>query len=73
MAAAAAASVSSTTFHSSVADSAAALSAGQPSVMGILSPTAVPDTEVDRKHLIGSRKPVAKKSGVSMITSNVFQ
>ncbi|XP_034250252.1 ADP-ribosylation factor GTPase-activating protein 2 [Thrips palmi] len=62
--AAAAASVTSTAFHSSVPDGAAANSAGQPSVLGILSPASVPDTEVERKHIIGSRKPVAKKSGL---------
>lgn len=70
--AAAAASVSSSTFHSSASDGAAALSTGQPSVMGILSPAAVPDSEVERKHIIGSRKPVAKKSGVSITMANLL-
>lgn len=66
VAAAAAAAVGPSTFHTSASDGAAAPSTGQPSVMGILSPAAVPDSEVERKHLIGNRKPVAKKSGVSI-------
>lgn len=51
----------------SVQNGATSLSGGQPNVSGILSTSTGLDAESERKHIIGNRKPAAKKSAVSCV------